>query len=266
MILFITYNKKSDKSINLYKQILKNVDNKLLTDNVKKCDIILTIGGDGFLLDCLNNLSIFDKPFYPINGGTVGLLTNEIDFNLLINDIENADKININPLKITINGKVEYAFNEMSILRKSPQAIHLELYINNDFISEIIGDGLIISTPLGSSGYNYSSGGSILPLTSNLMSISPICPIKPRNWRGIIVDNKVKMEIKVKNTNKRPAILNLDNRELGNVNNIYIETTNLIFQNKQVKLLFKDFDKFNLRIIKELSLGNMKSTYIHNFR
>lgn len=251
MNIFIHYNKESSKSSQIYNDIINNVKNIKLSQEIKTSDIIVSIGGDGFLLNCIFNFSKYGKPFYPINGGSIGFLTNDFNIDTFEEDVINADQIYLNPLKIRINNKSEYAFNEMSLLRNSSQAVHLKLIINNNFVTKIIGDGLIISTPMGSSGYNYSSGGSILPLNSNLISITPICPCKPKNWRGAIVENNSKIEIQVIDTIKRGATLNLDNRDLGLIQDIKLSSSTTIDNNMKVSLLFKNFDEYKLKILTE---------------
>lgn len=251
MKLFITYNQESDKSSKIYQSVIDHdtFQKKSIFElsKVQECDIIICIGGDGFLLTTINKYNQLKKPIYPINGGTVGFLTNSFNIDNMFDNIIYADKIALISLQVKINNKLENAYNEISLLRKSPQAIHLELYINDEFTTTIIGDGLIISTPLGSSGYNYSSGGSILPLTSNLLSITPICPYKPKNWKGAIIENDVTIKIKILDSNKRPAIINLDNREFGNIKDITIKCDS---DNKS-ELLLDNYDKFKLKILKE---------------
>lgn len=244
MKIFITYNKESEKCIRLYQNIIKKSIFQL--SKVEESDIIICIGGDGFLLTTINQYNRLKKPIYPINGGTVGFLTNSFNIEEISN-IMNADKVKLISLQVNLNKKLENAYNEISLLRKSPQAIHLELYINEEFTTKIIGDGLIISTPLGSSGYNYSSGGSILPLNSNLLSITPICPYKPKNWKGAIIENDVTIRIKILDSNKRPAIINLDNREFGNIKDIIIKCNS----NNKTELLLDNYNKFKLKILKE---------------
>lgn len=245
MKIYITYNKESEKCIRLYQNIIKKSIFQL--SKVEESDIIICIGGDGFLLTTINQYNGLKKPIYPINGGTVGFLTNSFNIEEISDNIINADKVKLNSLQVNLNKKLENAYNEISLLRKSPQAIHLELYINDEFTAKIIGDGLIISTPLGSSGYNHSSGGSILPLNSNLLSITPICPYKPKNWRGAIIENNVTIQIKILDSDKRPAIINLDNREFGNIKDIIIKCNS----NNKTELLLDNYAKFKLKILKE---------------
>ena len=250
MKLYITFNQESEKCNKMYQNIKHYTSQKnsnFQLSNVDDSEIIICIGGDGFLLTTINKYKKLRKPIYPINGGTVGFLTNPFNINKMIGNIIHSDKIELPCLQVNLNNKLESAYNEISLLRNSPQAIHLELYINEEFAITIIGDGLIISTPLGSSGYNYSSGGSILPLTSNLLSVNPICPYKPKNWKGAIIENNVSIKIKILDHKKRPAIINLDNREFGTIKDI---TINCNLENKS-ELLLDNYDKFKLKILKE---------------
>ena len=206
MRLFLEVNPDSTTSMTLSNQIRQKIP-EIIVDMVGKCNVIVIIGGDGFILASLNKYSFYQKSFYSINAGSVGFLANTLDLEMLISDINNSQTINLNPLEININNTVYYAFNDFSLNRASSQTIHLDIRIDDYQLDCLVGDGVIISTPMGSSGYNYSAGGSILPLTSPHICLTPICPYLPRNYRGSIFDNDTTIKILIKNREKRPAII-----------------------------------------------------------
>jgi NAD+ kinase len=219
---------------------------KYIVHSILESNIIICIGGDGFLLEIMNKYYQYNIPIYPINGGTLGFLTNAFSDNDISENIKNSDSISIYPLELKINEKIYYAFNEITIFRSTPQATHFIFDINHQLKEEIKGDGLIISTPMGSTGYNYSAGGPILPLNSRLISIVPICPSKPKNWKGAILNNNCIFYISITDLTKRPAFISCDNREYGNVDSFEIKRSE-----KKLDLLIDNFKSFNLKIMKE---------------
>jgi len=194
----------------------------------------------------MNKYFEYGKPIYPINGGTLGFLTNPCSENYILENVQKSDSISIHPLELKINENIYYAFNEITIFRSTPQATHLTFNINNQLKEDIKGDGLIISTPMGSTGYNYSAGGPILPLNSQLVSIMPICPFKPKNWKGAILNNNCLFQIKILDLIKRPAFISCDNREYGN-----LETVEIKRSDKKINLLIDNYKDFNLKVMKE---------------
>jgi|TARA_B100002052_G_C15863605_1_gene591271 NAD+ kinase len=211
----------SDKNKLSFK--IKNfLTRNLQTTNINKADIIIVLGGDGFMLQALKKFYKFNKPFYGINTGDYGFLMNKFSKENLVKNLSNADLVKISPIQMIVKNKKgkfkkSIAINEVSILRQSRQAVSIS--VNNgsrSIIKKLRGDGLLVSTPAGSTAYNLSVHGPILNLNSNKFSISPVSPFRPRRWKGKIVSNKSKITIKNLNPSKRPISAVADNFEVRN--------------------------------------------------
>lgn len=170
----------------------------------EQADVIVTIGGDGFLLRALHELVHLSKPFYGLNRGTHGFLLNPFNNgDDVIAAIKNAQAVKVHPLRMvakTANGetKEEIAFNEVSLTRTGVQAAKLKITVDGQTRIEcLVGDGALISTPLGSTAYNLSAYGPILPLNANLLALTPICPFRPRRWSGALLpdDSQVTFDV-----------------------------------------------------------------------
>ncbi len=227
---YIVYD-KNDLSIKIKKFLYK----KLKNYSVTKCNLIIVIGGDGFMLSSLKKYRLYNKPFYGINSGNYGFLMNKFSE---INTIKNLTKgklVSISPLEMTVKNKFNVikksiAINEVSILRQSRQTASLLIKNGNkNIIKKLISDGVLISSPAGSTAYNLSVHGPILSLDSNKLSISPISAFRPRRWKGKVVSDKSKITIKNLNYKKRPISAVADNFEVRNAKFISIKT------NKKIK-------------------------------
>ena len=233
---------KNKRSQNI-RSILINKISKL---NLAKTNITIVIGGDGFMLQVLKKYKNSNKFFYGINSGNYGFLMNKFSSKNMINNLAKAKMITISPLEMTVKNKKNQikkylAINEVSILRQSRQTASLSIYYGSkQIIKRLISDGVLVSTPAGSTAYNLSVHGPILGLNSKRLSISPISPFRPRRWKGKIVSDRSKINIKNLNPNKRPISAVADNIEVRNAKNITIKT------NKKIK--------FNLLYDKNRSL------------
>ena len=226
-------NKKSIK--------IKNIISKKILKNIKyKFNIIIVIGGDGFMLQTLKKNISKKKYFYGINSGNYGFLMNKFSTKNLLNKLNNSKLISISPLEMKVKNKKNkikkhLAINEVSILRQSRQAASISIYNGSKpIIKELMSDGVLVSTPAGSTAYNLSVYGPILSIDSNKLSISPISAFRPRRWKGKIVSDKSKITIKNLNHIKRPISAVADNIEVRNAKSISIKTNkkikfNLIF-------------------------------------
>ena len=220
-------NKKSQK----IKSALINKFKKL---DVVKSNITIVIGGDGFMLQTLKKNKNSQKFFYGINSGNYGFLMNKFSLKNMIKNLSKAKMITISPLEMTVKNKKNQtkkylAINEVSILRQSRQAASLSInYGSKQIIKKLISDGVLVSTPAGSTAYNLSVHGSILSLNSKKLSISPISPFRPRRWKGKIVSDRSQITIKNLNPNKRPISAVADNIEVRNAKNITIKTNQKI--------------------------------------
>jgi NAD+ kinase len=220
-------NKKSQKIRFLLVNKIKNL-------NFVKSNIIIVIGGDGFMLQTLKKNKDSKKFFYGINSGNYGFLMNKFSSKNMIKNLSKAKMITISPLEMTVKNnnnqtKKYLAINEVSILRQSRQAASLLIkHGSKQIIKELISDGVLVSTPAGSTAYNLSVHGPILSLNSKKLSISPISPFRPRRWKGKIVSDKSQITIKNLNPNKRPISAVADNIEVRNAKNITIKTNKRI--------------------------------------
>ena len=200
-----------------------------------KSNLIIVIGGDGFMLQTLKKFYKLKKSFYGINSGNYGFLMNKFSLKNTIKNLSKVKMLSISPLEMTVKNKFgfvkkSFAINEISILRQSRQAASLS--INNGskkIIKQLISDGVLVSTPAGSTAYNLSVHGPILNLDSKKLSISPISPFRPRRWKGKIVSDKSKISIQNLNPKKRPISAVADNVEVRNAKLISIKT------NKKIK-------------------------------
>ncbi len=222
---------KNKKSIKIRKSILKVFQ----SSNISRSNIIVVIGGDGFMLQTLKKNQSSKKLFYGINSGSYGFLMNKFSSKKIIKNLMKAKMISISPLEMIVTNKnnlkkKHIAINEVSILRQSRQAASLSInYGSKSMIKRLVSDGVLVSTPAGSTAYNLSVHGPILNLNSRKLSISPISPFRPRRWRGKIVSDKSKINIKNLNPKKRPISAVADNIEVRNAKNIVIRT------NKKIK-------------------------------
>ena len=227
-ISIISDRNKFSKKIRLF------LEKKINQYSPTKSNLIVVIGGDGFMLQTLKRFYKLKKPFYGINSGNYGFLMNKFSSKNTINNISKSKLISISPLEMTVKNKLgivkkSIAINEVSILRQSKQAA--SLYILNgskEIIRKLVSDGVLISTPAGSTAYNLSVHGPILNLDSKKISISPISPFRPRRWKGKIVSYRSKILIKNLNPKKRPVSAVADNVEVRNAKTISIRTNNKI--------------------------------------
>ena len=217
-------------SLKIKLQLLKELNKK----KINKPNIVIVIGGDGFMLKTLKKNKKSKKLFYGINSGNYGFLMNKFSSKTLVNNLSKANMVTISPLEMTVqnskNQKSKYlAINEVSILRQSRQAASLSIkYGSKQVIKRLVSDGVLVSTPAGSTAYNLSVHGPILNLNSKKLSISPISPFRPRRWKGKIVSDKSKIVINNLNPKKRPISAVADNIEVRNAKNIIIKTNQKI--------------------------------------
>ena len=209
------------------------IKNKLSKIKLKHVNIV--IGGDGFMLKTLKRNKHSSKFFYGVNSGDYGFLMNKFSSKTIIKNINKANLITISPLEMKVTNKQgstkKYlAVNEVSILRQSRQAASVLIKVGSKLIMKrLISDGVLVSTPAGSTAYNLSVRGPILSLNSKKLSIAPISPFRPRRWNGKIINESHKVLIKNLNINKRPISAVADNIEVRNAKIIDVKI------NKKIK-------------------------------
>ena len=223
----------------------------------RQCNVIVVVGGDGFMLHTLKKYRKYKKPFYGINMGTFGFLMNKFKTKNIKKSILKAKPVFISALEmqaITKNNikKSAIAINEISLLRQSRQAASLQILKGKKIlIKKLISDGVLVSTPAGSTAYNLSVYGPILSLNSKKLAITPISPFRPRRLKGKILPASSLIKIKNLNIKKRPVSVVADNFEVRNVKSVIIKNNNLI----KFKLLY---DKNN-SLTKKIKLEQSKS-------
>ena len=215
-------------------KIKKTLIKKINASNFFKKNLTIVIGGDGFMLQTLKKNKNLKREFYGINSGNYGFLMNKFSSKNIIKNLLKAKMISISPLEMTIKNKhnqtkKSLAINEVSVLRQSRQAASLSIQQGSrQIIKKLVSDGVLVSTPAGSTAYNLSVHGPILSLNSKKLSIAPISPFRPRRWKGKIVNDKTKITIKNLNPSKRPISAVADNLEVRNVKSVIIKTNNKI--------------------------------------
>jgi len=218
-----------DKTKNSLK-IKSSLEKKIQSISLAKSKLIVVIGGDGFMLQTLKKFYKLKKTFYGVNSGHYGFLMNRFSNKNFFKNLTSAKLIQIHPLEMKVRTKnnqlkKSIAINEVSILRQSRQAASLLIKSGSkQIIKKLISDGVLVSTPAGSTAYNLSVHGPILRLNSKKLSIVPISPFRPRRWKGKIVSDKSNIIIKNLNPSKRPISAVADNIEYRNAKTISIKT------------------------------------------
>ena len=235
------------------KEALKVLIKRYDQTKLELSDVITAIGGDGMLLKALRNSIEKNKPVFGLNKGNVGFLMNELSFDNLENRIQTARKVKMHPLFMSahkINGNIftELAVNEVSILRQTHQAAHLKITVDKkERLNELVCDGILVSTPIGSTAYNLSARGPIIPLNANILALTPISSFRPRRWRGALLPQRVKIRIEVLNFDTRPVSATADNVEARDIKYIEISTD----KTKKLTILHDSDHSLDERIMKE---------------
>lgn len=216
-------------------------------------DIIIAIGGDGFLLRILHKYHFLNKPVYGINCGSVGFLMNSSAPEWLLERLNQATLTLLHPLLMectTLDGEkiIDFALNEVSLMRQSSQAAKIQIEIDGIIRLECLAcDGVLISTPAGSTAYNLSAHGPILPIGTNLLALTPISPFRPRRWRGALLPDTARVNFKILEAAKRPVNASADDSFIANVLEVCIHQD----KTRGYKLLFDPAHNLEERILKE---------------
>lgn len=220
---------------------------------MEEAEIIVALGGDGFMLQTLHGTQHLPAPVYGMNRGTVGFLMNEYRPEGLTGRLAAAEEAVINPLEmtaITVGGDVHHALaiNEVSLLRAGPQAAKLSITVDGrKRMSELICDGALVATPAGSTAYNYSAHGPILPIGADVLAVTAVAAFRPRRWRGALLPSAARVRFDVQEPRKRPVMATADGVSVSEVVSVEIQSETTI----EHRLLFDPGHGLEERLIRE---------------
>ena len=216
-------------------------------------DVILALGGDGLMLHAIHKFIDCDKSIYGLNCGTIGFLMNQLRDEDLISRVSKAKETCVYPLEMvatTQDGQRHrfLAFNEVSVIRYSHQTANLRLAINGiERIPKLVCDGVLVATPMGSTAYNLSAHGPIIPLASKVLALTPVSPFRPRRWHGALLPNSSVVEITNLDPTKRPLGASADFHEVRDVVSLTVRED----RSKVFRILFDPDHSLEERIFSE---------------
>lgn len=221
--------------------------------NPDEADIIVALGGDGFMLHTLHEYKSDSVAFYGMNRGSIGFLMNAYEPDVLMDRLDTAEPVDLHPLQMSVtctDGRIETAsaINEVSLLRQTQQAAKIRIVINGvTRLEELICDGILVSTPAGSSAYNLSAHGPIVPIGSDILCVTPISAFRPRRWRGALLDHTAQVRFEMLEADKRPVSACADYTEIRDVISVDVRED----REKSVRILFDKEHDLQERMIKE---------------
>jgi NAD+ kinase len=219
----------------------------------EKADVVVALGGDGLMLRSLRTFMNTGKPIYGMHRGTVGFLMNEYQDKNLKERLAAAETTVIHPLVMrTRNGrggvKQHYAINEVSLFRQTYQVARLSIMVDGqERLAELMGDGVLVATPAGSTAYNLSAQGPIIPIDAPLLALTAISPFRPRRWRGALLPDTASVTVKVIDHAKRPVAAVADHEEVRDVREVDIRMDHMI----SMRMLFDPGHSLDERILRE---------------
>lgn len=221
--------------------------------STEDADVIVALGGDGLMLHTLHKFGALRKPVYGMKLGTVGFLLNQHRVDDLPERIAAANSTELAPLQMRALGEsgatvTALAFNEVSLLRQTRQTAHLRVHVNQRVrLPELVCDGVLVATPAGSTAYNLSAHGPILPLGSQVLALTPLAPFRPRRWRGAILRSDAEIAIDILDPDKRPVSATADGHEARDVVEVHVREA----REHSVTLLFDPDHNLEERILDE---------------
>ena len=231
----------------------ENLEKKFGNNSTDNADVIVVLGGDGFMLEAIKNQMEKSLPLFGLNYGSVGFLMNAVNDEDLIQRLNSSQSIKISPLSMTANtadgsAHEAIAINEVSLLRETHQAAKIKISIDGNVrLDELVCDGVLLSTPSGSTAYNLSAHGPILPINADVLALTPISAFRPRRWKGAILNNKSEVKFEVIDSHKRPVSAVADSAEFREIESVVIKQDN----QKSVELLYDAQHSFEERILNE---------------
>lgn len=223
------------------------------TTTPEKADIIIVLGGDGFMLKSLHQFQNLEKPVYGINYGSVGFLMNTDHEADLISRLKMAKETILHPLKMIATdtmGKrtVDHAINEVSLLRQTAQAAKIRIEVDGvSRLDNLVCDGILLATPAGSTAYNLSAHGPIIPINANLLALTPISAFRPRRWRGALLPDSAHVALEILESDKRPVSASADGHEVRDVKHVEVHQDT----KARYRLLFDPHHNLEERILGE---------------
>jgi NAD+ kinase len=220
---------------------------------VAEADVIVALGGDGHMLETLRERLTDRKPVYGMNRGTVGFLMNDYEPDGLTERLKQAERVTVRPLVArceTMSGKVvtERAFNEVSLLRQTAQSARLRILVDGaERMAELLCDGALVATPAGSTAYNLSAHGPILPIDSRLLALTPISAFRPRRWRGALLHHSAKVRLEVLESDRRSVSCACDNFETRDIKAVDVSEDT----ETELSLLFDQGHALDERVLRE---------------
>lgn len=220
---------------------------------IEEADVIVALGGDGLMLQTLHRHAGLERPVYGMKLGTVGFLMNQYEAEGLPERIDAALRTVLAPLEMSALGEsgatvTALAYNEVSLLRQTRQTAHLRVRVNERTrLEELVCDGLLVATPAGSTAYNLSAHGPILPLGSQVLALTPLAPFRPRRWRGAILRSDVEIAIEILDPDKRPVSATADAHEVRDVVEVHVRES----RERRVTLMFDPDHNLEERILNE---------------
>ena len=221
-------------------------------------EIIVAVGGDGAMLNALRESISSNLPVFGLNRGNIGFLMNNFSEFDLIKRLEKAKEIIVHPLEMLVsdvenNEYKEMAVNEVSIFRSTHQSAMISIKIDEtERLSELTCDGIMVATPVGSTAYNLSAHGPIIPIDSEILALTPISPFRPRSWRGALIKNKSIIEFGINNPKLRPVSASADSREVKNVTKVKVYQRNDV----NLRIMYDQSNSMEDRYLREqFSIG-----------